>query len=93
MSDDVRQRFDEIVEAGEAERVQERDFVSIFSLDSDLRYGLLDNLGWAMVDGEQLVPLQPGNENAFVEVLEHPRASFDDQLEQSGHGNVITRLK
>jgi len=82
MSDDVRQRFDAIVEAGEAERVQERDFVSIFTLDSDLRYGLLDDLGWAMVDGAQLIPFQRGNETAFVEVLEHPRAAFDEQLEQ-----------
>ncbi|MBW2454767.1 MAG: hypothetical protein JRI68_09660 [Deltaproteobacteria bacterium] len=82
MSDDVRQRFDAIVEAGEAERVKDRDFVSIFTLDSELRYGLLDDLSWAMADGDQLIPFQSGAETAFIEVLEHPRSAIDERLEQ-----------
>ena len=42
MNEHLRERFEEIVEAGEAERVQDRHFVAIFTLDSALRYGLVD---------------------------------------------------
>jgi hypothetical protein len=82
MTDAVRERFEAIVDAGDSEQVQERHFVGIFTLDSGLRYGLVDDLGWALVDGDQLTVFQSGNEPAFVEVLEHPRREFDERLEK-----------
>ncbi len=82
MSDALRERFDAIVEAGDSEGVQDRHFVAIFTLDSGLRYGLVDDLSWALVDGDRLTVFQNGTETAFVEVLEHRRQQFDERLEQ-----------
>ncbi|RLB62164.1 MAG: hypothetical protein DRI90_09705 [Deltaproteobacteria bacterium] len=82
MSDAVRQRFDAMVDAGDSERVQDRHFVALFTPESGLRYGLVDDLSWAVVDGDQLTVFQRGSELAFVEVLEHRRSEFDEWLEQ-----------
>jgi hypothetical protein len=81
----LRQRFDELAEAGDTESFGERRFISLYTLESGARCGIVEDLGWALAHGPELVRFAPGTEKRFVEVLEQARADFEAGLE---HGAV-----
>ncbi len=101
----LRDRLLALSEASETERVDERHFLGVFTLDSGYRYGLVfkgnestpseskpsddepcdhgaSALGWAVWTDDGLQLFTERNASHFVEVLEHRRSDFDEQLER-----------
>jgi hypothetical protein len=84
MGDSVVQRVGALVEAGEAEKLGERHFMTVLTLESGMRYGLVEDGRWAVVEEGALTVFEPGKEVLFVEVFEVPRLEFDERLERRG---------
>jgi hypothetical protein len=86
MGQPLTERLAALLEAGEAEPYAEHHFVSVLTLDSGMRYGLIEDGSWALVEGDELTVFAPGTEMLFVEVLEVPRDEFDDRVLEAGRG-------
>ena len=85
----IRERLAELAESGDLETIEGRAFAALASLESGARCGLFlheEGAGWAVAQGEVLAPFGDKGARAFVEVLERPRAEFDDELDRGGAG-------
>ena len=83
----LRERLVALAKESETECVDGQHFLGVFTLDSGFRYGLafddeLEQLGWAVGTDEGMQLFAERNVGHFVEVLEHRRSDFDEQLER-----------
>ncbi len=74
---------------GSAEQVAGHSLVVLLDFESGHRYGLMvtadgagDHGRWARAANGKITPFGPGEEHAFVELLEHPRRDVEAHIEK-----------
>ncbi|MBI4703151.1 MAG: hypothetical protein HY744_18695 [Deltaproteobacteria bacterium] len=84
MNEELRERVAALIEAGRTEKVGERFFVPIVTLESGTRLGLDEEAGWVSSppDADALRVFGAGGERHFFEAVESKRSVIEDLLEQ-----------
>ena len=87
MSDTLKARLAALIEEGSCDEVEGRPFLSLCTLESEMRYGLClrdDELIWARAQegpsGEVLIFASGADAVRFVELVEHDRDLLEERI-------------